>query len=179
MQYILVVVIFALICGLTYTIKKWPGGAHMTFSQHAAANRQSKIFYSLLFLVTLPFLLWFMSAWLVPQKSLPVAFTYIAALAILLQIVCTWFPEEGGLKTIIHRVLTGISGVALLPLVAIIATASSLSSITRLIAWVVFAVMIILLAVALSHQKGYRWALHIQITYYALFFLVILFVTYQ
>lgn len=179
MQHLLVLIIAALILGLTFTVTRWPGGLHMTFSQHVARARWSKIYYALLFLVTLPVLAWFIAAWLVPGKQLPEAFLWFTYIAVLFQILCTWFPEEGGWKTAVHRVLTGISGVAMLPLVVMLATASSLPLFVKFTAWVAFGFMMVLLAIALSHQKGYKWALLLQVGYYAAFFLVLLVVTYS
>jgi len=178
MQHLLVVVIVMLILGLTYVVAKWPGGLHMTFSQHVAVGRQSAIYYAFLFLATLPLLVWFISGWLVPQKQLPDAFLWFAYVAVIFQIACTWFPEVGGWRTTAHRVLTGISGIAMLPLVVMLATASNLSSVVRLAAWAALGFMVFLLSIALIHQKGYRWTLLLQIGYYATFFIVLLIVTY-
>lgn len=178
MQHLLLLVIAVLVLGLTFTVVKWRGGLHMTFSQHVVATRWSKISYALLFLVTLPIFVWFVAAWLVPHKNLPEAFLWFTYIAVIFQILCTWVPEEGGRKTIVHRVLTGISGVAMLPLVVILAVSPGLSPFVRLAAWVAFSFMAILLAVAMSHQKGYKWALLLQIGYYAAFFLVLVLATY-
>lgn len=157
---------------------KWPGGLDVTFSQRVAVSRGAKIFYSLLFLLTLPLLLWFFIAWFVPELKLNNAFVWFASIAILFQIACTWFPEEGGVKTIIHRVLTGISGVALLPLVIIIGLSPHPSSVAKNVAWVSLCCMSFLLAIALANQKRYRWALLLQLGYYSLFFVTILTATY-
>jgi hypothetical protein len=128
MQHLLLLVIIMLTLGLAYTVIKWPGGLHMTFSQHVAIARRSAIYYAILFLATLPLLMWFIAGWLVPQKQLPDGFLWFTYIAVLFQIVCTWFPEVGGWRTTTHRVLTGISGIAMLPLVVMLATASSLSA---------------------------------------------------
>lgn len=150
----------------------------MTFSQHVVATRWSKIYYAILFLVTLPFFLWFIGSWFIPQKHLPGAFLWFTYVAVLFQIACTWFPEVGAWRTIVHRVLTGISGVAMLPLVAILAMTSSLSSVVRLSSALALGLMIFLLLIALKNQKGYKWALLLQIGYYAAFFVVLLLATY-
>ena len=178
MQHLLILVIIMLILGLTYTVTKWPGGLHMTFSQHVATSRQSTVYYACLFVATLPLLLWFISGWLVPQRQLPEAFLWFAYIAVIFQIVCTWFPEVGGWRTTVHRVLTGISGIAMLPLVAMVATAASLSAAIRLMAWFALGFMVFLLVIALTHQKGYKWALLLQVCYYAAFFVVLLSATY-
>lgn len=178
MQHLLLLIIALLVLGLTYTVIQWPGGLHMTFSQHAARSRWSVVYYAFLFLITLPMLAWFVSAWLVPQKQLPEMFVWFTYVAVLFQIVCTWFPELGGWRTTTHRILTGISGFALLPLVIMLATTAGLSIFVRFSAWVALAVMTSLLVTALSNQKGYKWALLLQVAYYAMFFAVLLLAVY-
>jgi hypothetical protein len=178
MQHLALLTVLLLIIGLTFTVTKWRGGLHLTFSQHAATNRSSKIFYSLLFITTLPILMLFFMNWLVPTKNLPNEFLWYAAVAILFQIACTLIPEEGGRKTVIHRILTSISGVALLPLMLIIATAPNLSTTIHNTTWIGLLLMIVLLGIALRNQRGYRFALLLQVGYYTIFFIVILMVTY-
>lgn len=178
MQHLGLLTVLLLIIGLTVTVTKWKGGLHLTFSQHAATSHSSKVFYSLLFLFTLPILMVFITTWLVPTKNLPNLFIWFSSVAILFQIVCTWIPEEGGRKTIVHRILTAISGIALLPLMVIIGISANLSMTIRNVAWIGFGVMIALLSIALSNPKGYRYALLLQIGYYTIFFIVILMITY-
>lgn len=178
MQHLLVIVIAMVIIGLAITVSTWPGGMHMTFSQHAATSKWSKVYYAALFLATLPLLMWFFVDWLIPVKNLPEAFLWFAGIAVLFQILCTWFPEEGGKKTQIHRTLTGISGFAMLPLVFIIAVTSALPLAVRVTAWIGLAAMLVLLGIALKNQRGFRWALLLQIGYYAVFFIVLLALAY-
>lgn len=178
MQHLILLTITLLIVGLAFTMLRWRGGLHMTFSQHAAVNRTATIYYSLLFLVTLPILITFFATWYVPVNNLPSAFLWFAVASALFQIVCTWFPENGGTNTKIHRVLTGLSGVTLLPLMMIIASSSNFSDIVRIITWAALAVMLVLLSIALKNQGGYRYALLLQIGYYATFFMALLISTY-
>lgn len=178
MQHLGLLIVLLLIVGLTFAVTKWKGGLHLTFSQHVAPKRSSQVFYSVLFLITLPLLMFFFTDWLIPTKHLPTAFLLFAAVAVLFQIVCTWIPEEGGRKAVIHRILTAISGISLLPLMFIIAISTNLSIIVRNGAWIGLFIMITLLGIALRNQKGYRYALLLQIGYYAAFFIVILMTTY-
>ena len=178
MQHLVLLVIILLAAGLTYVPVQWPGGVHMTFSQHVAADRWSKIYYSLLFLVTLPLLLWFFIAWFVPEKDLPTAFIWFTAVAVIFQIACTFVPEVGGTRTKIHRVLTGISGFAMLPLVIMLILAQHLSFFAKLVATGMLVVMLVLLVIALRHQRGHNKALLLQIGYYTGFFIAILAATY-
>ena len=179
MQYVALAVVLALIIGLTYTATHWSGGLHMTFSQHAATNRWSKIFYSLLFTVTLPVFLWFITGWLVPEKHLLDTFVWFTTIAVIFQIACTWVPETGDIKTAVHRTLTGISCVAMLPLVVMLATSSNLPISARITAWIALVIMaVLLLLLVLKNQIGQRWALLLQVGYYAAFFGAILVTTY-
>jgi len=178
MQHVGLFVTLLIIAGLTVTVTKWPGGLHMTFSQHVAISRWAKVYYALLFMIVLPILFLFFAVWFVPMKHLPNSFLWLAAIAILFQIFCTWVPEEGGKKTTIHRILTAISCIALLPQVALIGSFSTSTALVRLFAWVALALMTILLLIAAKNQKGFRYALLLQISYYALFFAVILVTTY-
>lgn len=178
MQHLILLIIILLAGGLAYVPLRWPGGVHMTFSQHVARSRWSQIYYSLFFLVTLPLLLWFFVAWLVPEKRLPAAFIWFAVIAVIFQIACTFVPEVGGTKTKIHRVLTGVSGLAMLPLVMMLVSARYLSLFTRLVAAGMLLVMLVLLAIALRHQRGYSKALLLQIGYYTGFFIAVLAATY-
>lgn len=178
MRYLLLLQILLLSGGLLFVVRKWPGGLHMTFSQHAAVSRRSTQFYSLLFLITLPLLLWFFTHWLVPEKHLPVTFLVFAWIAVIFQILCTFVPEVGGLKTLIHRIFAGISGIALLPLVTIIAFSPSASKPVQVIALSSLLLMLVILGIAFTCQKRFRWALLLQVGYYVLFFTVVVVFAY-
>ncbi|HRC27962.1 MAG TPA: hypothetical protein PKV96_01080 [Candidatus Saccharimonas sp.] len=178
MQHIGLLSFTLLLMGLAFTAIKLPGGLGKTFSQRVAGNRAAEVSYSLLFIVALPLLYVFFALWFVPTYSLPSIFRVFAAVSVVFQVVCTWVPERGGTMTIIHRILTGISGVALLPMVVIIANTQAIPTGLRYVAGVAFAAMLVLLGIALVKQKGFRYALLLQIGYYALFFGVVLSITY-
>ncbi len=179
MQHIGLFSFILLLLGLTFTAIKLPGGLGKTFSQRVAGNRAAEALYSLLFIVALPLLYVFFALWFVPTYSLPGIFLVFAAVSVLFQVVCTWVPERGGTMTIIHRILTGISGVALLPMMAIIASTQTIPTGLRCVAGTAFAAMLVFLSIALVKQKGFRYALLLQIGYYALFFGVVLSITYS
>lgn len=168
-----------LVLGLTFTLIKKPAGLEVTFSQRVANDKKAELLYSALFIVALSLLLLFFIIWFVPKYNLQSIFLVFAVVAVFFQIACTFFPERGGWLTAIHRVLTGISGVALLPMVVVLATAKSISDGLNYIIWLGLMAMIVLLAIALKNQKGFKYALLLQIGYYALFFAIILLVTYQ
>jgi len=178
MQHLILLIIILLAVGLAYVPLRWPGGLHMTFSQHVAAHHWSKIYYALLFLTILPLLLLFIVVWLVPERGLPNSFIWFATIAVVFQIACTFVPETGGRRTIIHRILAAISGIAMMPLVVMLIVDQYLSFLARVVAFVVLILMLTLLSVALMYQKGYNKALLLQIGYYIGFFIAILVATY-
>lgn len=178
MQHLGLISILILIIGLVVTVGKRPAGLDRTLSQRVANNKQSEILYSVLFMTALPLLFLFFSRWLVPANDLPKTFLWFAAISIIFQIACTWIPERGGRMTTVHRLLTGISGVALLPMVVLIATAQSVASGLKYTVWLGLLLMLALLSIALAKQKGFRYALLLQVGYYSLFFGIILLVTY-
>lgn len=178
MQHLGLLSFLLLVVGLLITALKLPGGLSKTFSQRVANSKIAEVLYSLLFILTLPLLYLFFAEWFVPSLGMPQYFLFFAAVAVIFQIVCTWVPERGGTMTTVHRTLTGISGIALLPMVFIIATTQSTSAYLMIVSWIALIGMLTLLAVALLNQKGFKYALLLQVGYYALFFAVILLVTY-
>lgn len=160
------------------TVIKRPAGLNVTFSQRVANNKKAEILYSLLFVFTLPILFLFFATWFVPVNNLSPIFLWFAAVAVIFQIICTWIPERGGSMTVIHRLLTGISGIALIPMVTIIASADSISSGLRYITWTGLIIMFILLIISLIKQQGFRYALLLQTFYYSIFLTIVLLVTY-
>lgn len=179
MQHLIAILVFFLAACLTITALVLPGGLSKTFSQRVANNRVAEVLYSLIFIVALPLLYLFFAAWFVPEKGINTLFLAFAATAVIFQIACTFVPERGGNMTVVHRVLTGISGAALLPLVLMIAITDHFSIEVRLVAWTCLIGMTSLLVIALSHQKGYQYALLLQIGYYGLFFAAVLAATYS
>lgn len=179
MQHLALLSFIVLIIGLLVTAVKLPGGLSKTFSQRVANNKITEILYSLLFVAVLPGLYMFFAGWFVPVTNVSQTFLLFAAVAVFFQIICTWVPERGGKMTFIHRILTGLSGISLLPMVLIIATTNSMIYELRFVAWISLVLMIGLLAIALVNQKGFRYALLLQVGYYTLFFAVILLVTYS
>jgi hypothetical protein len=178
MQHLLLLVIGLLVAGLTFTVIKWPGGLHMTFSQYAATNRWSKLFYCLLFVVTMPLLLWFFVVWFAPHNNLSAVFSWCAGVAVLFQILCTLVPETGGVRTTVHGALVSVSVLAMMPLVVMIGLSSDISTTVRLAAWIGLAAMLALLCTALMYRQGFRWVLLLQAGYYVAFLGVLLTATY-
>lgn len=178
MQHLGLLSFILLVAGLGVIAVKLPGGLSKTFSQRVANNKVIELLYSLLFLVALPILYLFFAVWFVLSLNVPQYFLVFAAIAVIFQILCTWIPERGGRITTIHRILTSISGIALLPMIFMIATTQSILASLMIISWIALIGMLVLLTIALLNQRGFRYALLLQVGYYALFFAVILLATY-
>ncbi|HMI09054.1 MAG TPA: hypothetical protein VK497_01480 [Candidatus Saccharimonadales bacterium] len=177
-QYLGLISFFIVVCGLAFTVWRWPGGAHMTFSQHVARHKSASVYYSLLFAVALPLLYLFFVNWFVPAFKLSDWFVPVMTASVVFQFLCTFVPETGGWKTSVHRILTGISGVLLLPLVIMIITSAGVPAIGKVLAGISLIAMVLLLVVALKNQRGYSYALFLQVGYYVLFFAPILYIAY-
>lgn len=178
MQHLALISTIVLAAGLVLTAAMLPGGLRATFSQRVANNKTAEVLYALLFLIALPALYIFIVDWFVPTLNLSSVFIVFAAIAVIFQIACTFVPERGGKMTTVHRVLTGISGLALLPMVALIALSDSIGMPLILTSWVALVCMLVLLTIALMHQNGFKYALMLQVGYYASFFAVLLMTTY-
>lgn len=150
----------------------------MTFSQHVARKRSSAIYYSVLFAVALPLLYLFFADWFVPEFKLSGWFTALVLASVAAQFLCTLIPEIGGWKTTVHRVLAGISGIALLPLVAMMIVSSHISPYGRILAGITLVAMTVLLAIGLKNQQGHRYSLLLQAGYYVFFFALVFMVAY-
>ena len=179
MQHLILIDSTLIVSGLTMLLYKWPHkGIQYTFSQHAAQTKSSYLYYIGFFVVTLPMLLYFFAVWFVPNLALPKMFLLFASIVVIFQIVCTFFPDNGGINTVLHRILTSISAFAMIPLVFMIANGSNVSIAGQIISWLTLCIMFISLFIALANQRGYKWALYLQIAYYGAFLVTIVAATY-
>ena len=174
-KYLGIVAIALLVTGLVFLIRKWPKDIHHTFSQHAAANRTSTIYYATLFAVILPILAIFFFSWFVPVHNVPSVFSILVALSLVCQLACTLVPEVGKyVKT--HQALAGISGLLLLPALLMCIFASNIGMIDRAIIVICCATMTLVLLLVVS--KRTRYALILQAMYFTAFFAPILVISY-
>ena len=176
-KYLGLVSFFILVAGLLFTVLRWKGGLHMTFSQHVARARSSTIYYSVLFAVSLPLLYLFFANWFVPEFKLTGWFTVLVAISVVAQFLCTLVPEVGGWKTTVHRLLTGVSVAMLLPIMYVLAGAPTIPSSGKYLAALCLAGMVGILGFAIFH-KNHKFTLLLQAGYYLLFFLPVLYVAY-
>lgn len=88
---------------ITYILLRRPRDAAKSISHHAATgDKDYKIFAVLMTLGVISMLV-FMTLWLVPVFRLPVIFTVIALLAVVLELIATWVPLTTGRKYVIHQ----------------------------------------------------------------------------
>lgn len=76
---LLLAAIVILLAGLMTLVVRWPLGVKKTFSQHAAVRLSLRIYYSVIFGITLPLLLVFFVGWFVPVLRLPVRFPCLSS----------------------------------------------------------------------------------------------------
>jgi len=166
--------------GLAFLVYTWPLGRHATFSQHAAAQKHTVLYYIALFAASLPMLFIFFVGWFVPRFNLPSIFSICAALSITLQHAVTLIPEVGGWKTTWHRILTGFSATLLLPMVWILTSSPHIPQSARILSAIALIIMvgIMLYHVLLADKETPKNQLLLQSGYYGAFFLVVLFTTY-
>lgn len=169
--------VLILTLGLTFLVRKWPQGKHLTFSQHAAKQRQSIGYYIGLFSVVLPLLNLFFAEWLVPMLGLSGWFTICVVVSSAAQLACTLVPEVVGWRTKWHQMLAGISALLLIPPIAIIFFSSVISTWLKVIVFVCGTVMVgVIGAASFLKSKTFGWP--VQALYFAAFFVAVLSVTY-
>jgi len=177
-KHLCVLSVMILICGLAFLLWKWPQGKHMTFSQHAAQHRSAIAYYFLLFTLVLPLLLLFFIEWFAPTFHLAPLFTSFIILATLFQYSVTIIPEVGGWKTTYHVVGSALSGVFMLLALGVTLFAATISSASHAITFVSMVVMVGLLYIGGINRIKHPNLLILQASYYATFFIAILYATY-
>lgn len=163
--------------GLIFLIRKWPGSKSMTFSQHAAASRSSKLFYAILFSLTLPLLYMFVVKWFIPAFEMGSVFLAFVVIAITGQLIAVWVPETVGVKKTVHYVGAYMMHTLLIPLTVLILF-SAVSAPAKTVAVVALTAMIAVWSMHFSKESVRKRALHFQSAYVAAFHLTILASTY-
>ncbi len=155
-------------------------GKNATFSQHAAAQKKTIIYYVVLFVVALPILLAFFIGWFVPMFHLSAWFIVFAIASELLQHSVTIIPEVGDWKTKWHQFLTACSAILLIPMLLILLVAPRIGSGGKAVAATSLVLMAAtLLYVRATATKGKpKNLLLLQVGYYGCFFAAILAITY-
>lgn len=179
---LIIIVSLIVTVGLYLIIRLWPYGINHTFSQHIARHKLAIVYYILLFLLILPLLLTYTFKWFIPTFKPSSWFGLFIILASVSHFTCTLVPETGRTKTIVHQTLAYLSANCLLPATLLIIFTPSISSIGRLVATftsLVMAIIIVIFVRAYIKNKGqHKYLLVLQGSYFALFFMTLLVVTY-
>jgi hypothetical protein len=157
--------------GLLVLVRAWPKDYHHTFSQHAATNKYSIAYYITLFTVVLPLLLIYFFVWLIPTYHLPAVYAVVIIIAISFQYFCTFVPEVGR-KIRWHRIFAGVSAVCLLIASLLLAFTPQLVLHERVVG--LFGATLMLLVLVLAMLLKSKYAMILQIIYFASFFMPLL-----
>lgn len=177
-KYLILIALGILIPGLLFVALHWPQGIYKTFSQHIALKRVSIIYYFALFALVLPILFVFFKNYLVPELHLADVALLLVALSSVAQIACTLVPEVGGTKTIVHQIFAGISALLLLVVLLFIVRSDTISALDRVVVTICIAAMLLIVGFVAFWKRTRIPSLLLQVGYFALFFIAILFVTY-
>ena len=183
MRYLLALAILLLIVGLVFLVVRWPQGASKTFSQHAAAQKASIIYYFLLFAVTIPMLSVFFYGYFIPTYHLSFVFSVAIALGLAGQLIAGAVPEVGGWKLRVHRTSTGWSAFGLFVATIYLAYELPLSPLVFGFSLLTIVVMmccsgLVFRSFVARQPFEHRYFLWLQVVYYVMFFGSIGLVTY-
>lgn len=167
-----------LFLGLLYVVRKWPYGVNHTFSQHVARHKSAIVYYAVLFCLVLPLLLLFFFGWFIPYFDMTVWFKVCISVSALLQLLCTFVPEVGGIKSTIHRGLAFLSADFLLPATILISLNDNISPIGKAIAAFAAIIMTSVIIVMLTNKAQHKYLLLLQSLYFGVFFLAFLIPAY-
>ena len=165
--------------GLSVVVIKWPQGKHLTFSQHVAKQKESIVYYTLLFSIVLPLLLLFFIGWFTPTFKLNPWFNVLLIVSSITQLSCTLIPEVGGWKTQYHRALAGISAICLVPALLFVVVANQVSMTGRVLSAVGVLAMLSIAAIVAKNNGKHSHFLILQSAYFAAFFIPILVISYS
>jgi hypothetical protein len=167
-----------LLLGLSFVVIKWPQGKHLTFSQHVAKQKESIVYYTLLFGVVLPILILFFVGWFTPTFKLNPWFNVLLIVSSITQLSCTLIPEVGGWKTQYHRALAGISAICLIPALLFVVIANQVSMTARVLSAVGVLAMLVIAVIVAKNNGKHSHFLILQSAYFVAFFIPILVASY-
>lgn len=125
--------IFVTWVGLLFLVMKWPGNRSMTYSQHAAQNVQSRIYYALMWIIILPVFYYFVAFWLRDELNLPNAYFIISSLATAGMFVAALVPEIGKTQRIIHRIAAFSMSTFMVPVLSFFLFSNEVSDFAKVV----------------------------------------------
>ena len=178
MKHLLLLATVILWSGLGFLIKRWPQNISKTFSQHAAAQRESIFYYAILFCIVLPLTALYVVNWLIPTFHLSWTFTVFIWLAIITQFIVVLIPETKGWRYSTHRFLAFWGALFLLPTLYLLTANQGVSIAGRYTSATSLAIMIAIFATLVINKAEHKYFLILQGSFFALYFVALLAVTY-
>ncbi len=164
---------------VAYMLFRWSGESTKTFSQNAARNQSSIIYYGIVLAVFLAMLSIFAYGWLIPTLLLPTTFSVVFGVGVAAEAIAGLVPETTGWRKVTHITVSGVMYVATLIIVGMLYINSSTPHVAKLTSAAAFIVMVaVILAVVLFRQLQ-RYALLLQTIHLFCFFGALLVVTYS
>jgi hypothetical protein len=164
--------------GLFFLIWKWKGNLDLTFSQNAARERSSRIFYTVLWLFVLPMFFWFLMVPFASELQLGLVYKILVVTATLGMLVAALVPEIEGWKKPVHRFAAYTMAYTMLPVVMLIAASGQISFFARAVTSFISIVLFIGLVISIKEKRQHKHMLVSQGSYIALFHLAILLAYY-
>ncbi len=163
--------------GLLFLILKWKGDVSMSFSQHAAQYKASRLFYIATFLFSLPLLYIFMISWFKEELDLSWLFVFLVTISSISMLIAAVVPETRSWKKKTHRVSAFVMSGSFIPIVVMIFRGSDIS-IVKFVAVLTLAYMIGASAITQRSNFYHKKQLLLQAMYVASFHITIVTATY-
>ena len=160
--------------GLLFLILRWPGNKSMTFSQHAAQKKESRIFYRVLWTVATPIFTVFLLTNFKDKLDLNHVFNLLVLLASCGMLIAAYVAEVGGIRSKIHRIAAFSMAILFLPITLLIAASDNSSLFSKYFGAVSLMVLSIEVVILLISKGYYRFMLPVQASYILIFHLMIL-----
>jgi hypothetical protein len=164
--------------GLFILVKKWPGKPTMTFSQHAAQYRASRLFFAALWLVNTPLFFWFLVLWFPGEFGMPPVFTATAFLMCVGILVAGLVPETTGWKVKVHRFAAFGMATLMAPILGMIAVYGDVPIHIRLIVGVATIYLVYEILILVKNKGQHPNMLVHQCLYIAVYHTAILSATF-
>ena len=127
--------------GLLFLIWKWKRDGSMTFSQHAAQYRSSRLFYALLWTVCLPPLFWFMVFPFAEKLALGLFFKVLVGLACVAMFIAATVPETTGWRIRVHRFSAFSMAILFVPILLTVL----LAGLSKLVLFFIFPILLFMI----------------------------------
>jgi len=159
----------AIWAAMLFIIKKWPGHRGMTVSAHAAAYKEAYLLLAIVCPISYPFFALFMFGWFIPVLQLPLAFSWLAGLILILDFIIAWVPQHPGWKGIVHKLGAYAMASTFLPFAIMLARAPAVSGTARAVIWTCILLMALFWVIFVASKRSKGYFLYFQLTYFLLF----------